>query len=90
MQSAHAAVEFYLAHPEIPHETVILLATGDETGLFFLLDCASHVGVETISFHEPDLDGSLTAVAIGDSRAARRLTDGFPLALAGQGGGENK
>jgi hypothetical protein len=89
VQSAHAAIEFTLAHPEVPHEVLILLSAEDETGLDFLLDCASRTGVEAIPFYEPDLLGSLTAVAIGDSRAARRLTAGFPLALSGQGGGEN-
>ena len=89
MQSAHAAIEYHLAHPEIPHETLVFLVTDDELGLAYLLDCAYRAGVETTSFHEPGLDGSLTAVAIGDSRAARRLTDGFALALAGHGEGVN-
>ena len=84
MQSAHAAIEYHLAHPDVPHEILVFLVTDDEPGLEFLLDCAYRAGVETTSFHEPDLGGSLTAVAISDSRAARRLTDGFSLVLAGQ------
>lgn len=78
----HAAIEFALAHPHVPHEVLILLSAEDELELAFLVDCAYRVGVETTTFHEPDLDGSLTAVAISDSLAARRLTAGFPLALA--------
>jgi hypothetical protein len=85
VQSAHAAIEYTLTHPQVPHEVLVLLAAEDELGLYFLLDCAHRVGVETTPFHEPDLGGSLTAVAIGDSRAARRLTDGFPLPLQGKG-----
>lgn len=87
MQSAHAAIEFTLAHPQVPHEVLILLSAEDELELAFLLDCAYRAGVETTTFHEPDLDGSLTAVAIGDSQETRRLTAGFPLALT-RGGGE--
>jgi len=85
VQSAHAAIEFTLTHPHVPHDIVVLLSAEDELGLCFLLDCAYRAGVETTSFHEPGLDGALTAVAIGGSPAARRLADGFPLALGGKG-----
>lgn len=85
MQSAHAAIGYSLAHPAVPHEVLVLLSAEDELGLYYLLDCAYRAGVETTPFHEPDLGGSLTAIAIGDSRAARRLTDGFPLLFQGRG-----
>jgi hypothetical protein len=86
VQAAHAAITYALTYPVARDHTLVLLAADDELDLAFLCDCAYREGVPFTAFHEPDLGGSLTAVAMGDGKAARRLTAGYLLAL---GGGEH-
>lgn len=79
----HAAIEFALSFPDITAAapTLVLLAARDELSLFWLRDDALRKGLRVAAFHEPDLDGALTAIAL--EPAARPLLVGLPLALAG-------
>jgi hypothetical protein len=80
VQAAHAAVEFALRFPGQVPETLVLLAAGDELELDFLIELLSG-DVAYCTFREPDLGGSLTAVALAETRLTRRMTAGYPLAL---------
>ena len=59
--------------------TLVLLAVRDELALSWLYADAVRAGLRTIAFHEPDLGGALTAIAL--EPAARRLVTHLPLAL---------
>jgi hypothetical protein len=82
-QAVHAAIEFALAFPDAAAAApaVVVLAAPDELSLVWLRDDAVTVGLRVAAFHEPDLDGALTALAL--EPAAGRLVGGLPLALAG-------
>lgn len=82
-QAVHAAIDFALAFPDAAAAapTVVVLTAGDELSLGWLRDDAAAAGLLVTSFHEPDLDGALTALAL--ESAAGRLVGGLPLALAG-------
>jgi hypothetical protein len=58
----------------------VLLVAEDELALGRILADARDTGVRVAPFYEPDLDGALTALAIGP--AGYRLTARLPLALA--------
>lgn len=85
VQAAHAALDFALTHPEISRDwhvssnTLAVLAAADEIALHELLERAA--GIPAVAFHEPDLGGALTAVALGP--AGRKLCRKYPLALQG-------
>ena len=57
--------------------TLVLLAVPDELALSWLRSDAAAAGVRCVPFHEPDLDGALTALAL--EPAARRLVAHLPL-----------
>lgn len=78
----HAAIEFALRYPGLVPETLALLAAPDELALWWLCGEAQQDGVAAAAFHEPDLGGALTAVALGP--AGYRLARRFPLALQGK------
>jgi hypothetical protein len=59
--------------------TLILLAAPDELALGRLCADAAIAGLRTVRFHEPDLDGALTAAAF--EPAAHRLVSHLPLVL---------
>jgi hypothetical protein len=61
---------------------VVVLATSDELSLSWLHADAVTAGLRVATFHEPDLGGALTAIAL--ESAGRRLVAGLPLALAGR------
>lgn len=79
----HAAIKFALAFPVVAAAApvVVLLAARDELNLSWLHADAVAAGLRVISFHEPDLDDALTALAL--EPAASRLLAGLPLALPG-------
>ena len=60
--------------------TLVLLAVADELALSWLRADAVRRRLRTVAFHEPDLDGALTAIAL--EPAAWRLVAHLPLALA--------
>lgn len=87
VQAAHAAVDFCMVHPEAAaewHRTSNTLAILEAPlgALRDLLVQASADGVPACPFHEPDMGGALTAVALGPHRWTRRLTRTFPPALS--------
>ena len=59
--------------------TLVLLAAPDELALSWLRADAASAGLRCAAFHEPDLDGALTALAL--EPAAGRLVAHLPLAL---------
>jgi hypothetical protein len=79
----HAAIEFALTVPDVAAATpaVVVLAARDELSLFWLREDAVARGLRVAAFHEPDLDGALTALALEPD--AGRLVASLPLALAG-------
>ncbi len=85
VQAAHALRQFVEAHPDIDKKwhresnTLALLAAPDEKALARMLDRAFDLGIRAAAFREPDLGGSLTAIAI--EPAGARLCRGLPLAL---------
>ena len=64
--------------------TLVLLSAPDELSLTWLADDAGREGLRVVAFHEHDLGGSLTAVAL--EPAARRLVSHLPLLLNTRGG----
>jgi hypothetical protein len=78
-QSVHAALDYAAAYPDYRHESVIVLAAPDEFALAWLLEHARRDGLAAVPFHEADLDGALTAVAL--EPAAGKLCCSYPLAL---------
>ena len=81
----HAALDFTFEHPTIAsawHEasnTIVLLAVRDELALTWLAEDAAAAGYAHTTFHEPDLDGAFTALAV--EPAGHRLVRKLPLAL---------
>lgn len=57
----------------------MVLAVRDELTLGWLHADAATAGLRVVSFHEPDLDGALTAVAL--EPAARYLVRRLPMAM---------
>jgi peptidyl-tRNA hydrolase len=84
-QVAHAALRFALSRPEIARawqresETIAVLAAPDELALGRLRADAAGAGLHVVAFHEPDLGGALTALALEPS--ARPLVRRLPTAL---------
>ena len=62
--------------------TLVLLVVPDELALSWLWTDATSAGLRCVAFHEPDLHGALTAVAL--EPAARRLVAHLPLALVSE------
>lgn len=76
-QACHAAVAFTAAHGVLTENLVVLHAP-DERALRALSEgCGS--AIRAAAFHEPDLGGELTALAMDDG--GRRLLSSLPLAL---------
>lgn len=85
-QACHAALEFAVAHPRAlgawrdASNALVILAARDELDLAWVCQDVAAAGLQVVPFHEPDLDGALTAAAF--EPAARRLLADLPLALA--------
>jgi len=83
-QVAHAALRFAIIFPAITAAwqrdsgTLAMLVAPDELALGWLHTDAVLAGLHAVSFHEPDLDGALTAVAF--ESAARYLLRRLPTA----------
>jgi peptidyl-tRNA hydrolase len=80
VQAAHALRQFTHEQPEADKawfeesNVLALLAVDTERKLRGLLDVAQFMGVPCAAFHEPDMGGCLTAVALGPCTESRRLT----------------
>jgi hypothetical protein len=86
VQSVHAALAFAAYHSALAgawmanSNTLALLSVPDEAALADLVERARFHGLRISLFHEPDLGGALTAIAL--EPAARRICRALPLALA--------
>lgn len=86
-QALHAARQFAAVHPAIEAEwfassnTVVLLNAKDEPTLERVVNRCVEEGVRYAVFREPDLGGSITAVAIEPD--GHRITKRYPLMLKG-------
>ena len=85
IQACHALREFSEHHPVADQswyaksKTLVMLSVPDEDRLVSLQADAKGLEVSCAGFREPDLDDTLTAIALGPD--ARRLCRGLPLAL---------
>lgn len=85
VQAMHAAIDFAITYPALTaawhsaSNTLVILVVPDELALGWLEQDARAAGLRVAPFHEPDLDGALTAVAF--EPAAGRLLRHLPLAL---------
>lgn len=86
-QAMHAAIDFGFEYPDVMEawhtnsNYIVVLSVPDETALqAFVLNAGNH-DVDHTTFREPDLDGSLTAVALRPSEASQTLCSSLPLAL---------
>lgn len=83
---AHALQEFNVLYPEEAgawHDasnTIAFLGVDNETQLKVLVGKAKQSGVSVATFHEPDRDNELTAIAIAPE--GKRLTRNLRLALS--------
>lgn len=88
VQAIHAARAFVAEYPAIEaawhasSNTLALLAVPDEAALAEVAARARDGGFAVATFHEEDLGGELTAVAL--EPRARRFTRALPRALGGR------
>lgn len=86
-QSVHAAFAFSQAHPEITglwmkeSNYICILEIEGEEKLFNLINDALRDGIASTMFREPDLDNSLTAIAIEPGPKSKKLCSNLKLAL---------
>lgn len=84
-QAVHAAFAFATRHPSITgpwqreSQYLVVVAVPDEIALIALASRALASNLEVETWHEPDLAGAATAVAIEPGSAARRLCASLPL-----------
>ena len=85
VQAAHALQQFNIEHSDAARawyadsNTLAFLAVETEADLARLRSNAERRGLYASSFHEPDLKGALTAIALEPK--ARSLVQDLPLAL---------
>lgn len=86
-QAVHAAFAYAAEHPGITREWLtnsnflVVVSVTDEFVLLNLLQNAHKLGITHSCAHEPDLDDTLTAVALEPGATAKRLCANYPLAL---------
>lgn len=82
-QAGHAAFAFALEHPQAMRQWnnnyLIMLEVEDLRSLRRFLTHTQLAGLTTSTWHEPDLDDQLTAIAIAPSEASQALCSGLPL-----------
>lgn len=82
-QAGHAAFAFALEHPHITKRWhpnyLILLEVEDHLSLRRFLSHTKLAGLTTSTWHEPDLDDELTAIAIAPSPSSQLLCAGLSL-----------
>lgn len=89
VQSAHAATEFALDHPDLTEawrersRYMAVLTAQDETELGHLARVAEEESIPITRFYEPDIGDQLTAVAFGPLPRTRQLLSNLPLAGGG-------
>lgn len=90
MQSGHALAKFCIENPisandwHTKSQFLIYLSLKDETALSkFIFKLDRHNVCYSI-FREPDLNNSITAIALEPSDVTKKLVQKFPLALNNQ------
>lgn len=87
-QACHALRQFTHEHPDLDRcwfeisNRLVILSVPDQPSLRRLRWRAQQQRVCEAAFHEPDLGGALTAIALEPGRLARRLCRGLPLGLS--------
>jgi peptidyl-tRNA hydrolase len=87
VQAGHAAIDFQHRLPEISKKWwthsnyLVYLAVKNEHQLQLLLNKAESKAITHTAFREPDLNNSLTAIALEPCDETRRLVSNLPLAL---------
>lgn len=86
-QAVHAAFHFFAEWPSMSSQWLdesnylVVVSVRDEQALAELAARAVEEGLARTLVREPDLDNSLTAVALQPGEEARRLCANYPLAL---------
>lgn len=84
-QAVHAAFQFASSHPDLvgpwqrESQYLVIVAVPDEIDLIALASKAQWSGLTVSTWHEPDLAGAATAVALEPGAGARRLCANLPL-----------
>jgi peptidyl-tRNA hydrolase len=85
-QSTHAAIEFVMNHLDkaknwhYNSNTICILAAKDEEHLKILHQKATELDIASSIFREPDLENSITAIAmLGEN--SKKILSNLPLAL---------
>lgn len=84
-QAVHAAFSFATRHPSITgpwqrdSQYLVIVTVPDEVALIGLASNAIARNLEVATWHEPDMAGEATAVALEPGLAARRLCSNLPL-----------
>lgn len=87
VQSSHALLDFAAKYPADFlqwHKTSnYLCQVSVENGqkLFELIEKAQRLNIKFVPFYEPDLDNSLTSIALEPTDVARKLVNNLPLLL---------
>lgn len=87
IQAAHALQELNMEFPlEVQawyraSNTLAFLVVSNESDLKHLYRRAKERGTSVVGFHEPDLEGALTAVGLAPSLIAKKLCAKLNLAL---------
>ena len=85
VQACHALAEFLLKHTDVaetwrPSGYLVLLETTSEECLQHLVTKADSMGIKASLFEEPDLGGSVTAIAMESK--GKKLLGKLPLAFS--------
>lgn len=84
-QAVHAAFQFATQHPSITgpwlaqSQYLVIVSVPDEVALIGLASRALEAGIQVSTWHEPDLGGAATALALEPGAVARRLCSNLPL-----------
>lgn len=84
-QSVHAAFAFAQQHPALVEpwmrhsQFLVIVTVPDEVALIGIASNAIARDIALTTWHEPDLDGQATALALAPGLAARRLCANLPL-----------
>ncbi len=87
MQAAHALTKFVQEHPSQYQDWyensqyIGFLSVEDLVALEHLCSRLEGLGIAFSAFHEPDLNGALTAIAVEPTPKAARYLSDLPLAM---------
>lgn len=87
-QSCHALSQFAFEHKEIydswftTSNYIIILSVNNEKELLDLLGKADYYNIRYSLFREPDLDDTITAIALEPGNKTKKICQNLPLALS--------